>query len=286
MNDLIFSIFPNENFVDLGLIQFGREACAPSKSFGPAARNHFLFHYVLSGKGSLMADDRRGQSRTYAVKGTQGFLLCPGQVSTYIADHDSPWEYAWVEFDGLRVRSMLSSIALTEDSPIYRARTPELRERMCGELLYITQNVGASPFHLIGHLYLFFDYLIRSATSVKVENSNKVRDFYIHEAIEYIQHNFQNNISVEELAQTCGLNRSYFGKIFKEVLGKTPQEFLISFRMAKAEELLRRTQLPVAGIGAAVGYENAMHFSRAFKSVYGISPQKWRRQNRPEEPEI
>ena len=49
MNDLLFSVFPNENFVDIGLYQYGWEHCAPAHSFGPAARNHYIFHYVISG---------------------------------------------------------------------------------------------------------------------------------------------------------------------------------------------------------------------------------------------
>ncbi len=48
MSDLLFSVFPNENFVDLGLYQYGWEQCAPAHSFGPAARNHYIFHYVAS----------------------------------------------------------------------------------------------------------------------------------------------------------------------------------------------------------------------------------------------
>ena len=47
--NLLFSVFPNENFVDLSLYQYGWEHCAPSHSYGPAARNHYLFHYVISG---------------------------------------------------------------------------------------------------------------------------------------------------------------------------------------------------------------------------------------------
>ena len=102
MSDLLFSVFPNENFVDLGLYQYGWEQCAPAHSFGPAARNHYLFHYVISGTGTLLADDENGNTITWQVKSGQGFMLFPGQVNTYIADSKLPWEYTWVEFDGLR----------------------------------------------------------------------------------------------------------------------------------------------------------------------------------------
>ena len=63
MKDLLFSIFPSENFVDLSLFQFGREKCSPAHSFGPAVRNHYLFHYVISGTGTLLAQDSTGVQR-------------------------------------------------------------------------------------------------------------------------------------------------------------------------------------------------------------------------------
>ena len=108
---------------------------------------------------------------------------------------------------------------------------------------------------------------------------NSLRDFYIKEAFSFIEQNFQNDISVEDIAASCGLNRSYFGKIFHENMGKPPQEFLISYRMTKATELLKLTGLSIADIGNAVGYPNQLHFSRAFKNVYGISPRQWRYEN-------
>ncbi len=272
-----FSIFPNENFVDLSIFQFGREMCAPSKSFGPAFRNHFLFHYILSGKGRLMAHDLSGKVSTYDVGPGQGFMLYPRQISTYIADLDEPWEYIWIEFDGLRTSNLLSAAGFTESSPVYSAHSVELRDEMLSELVYITEHASSSPFHLIGHLFLFFDYLVRSSAPAKQESKNRLRDCYVHEAIDFIEHNYNKNITIEDVAEVCGLNRSYFGKIFKDALGKSPQEFLLSFRMAKAVELLRLTQMPVGDIGTAVGYENPMHFSRAFKSVYGVSPKKMRK---------
>ncbi len=279
MQNWIFSIFPNQNFVDLGLFQFGWERCAPAHSFGPAARNHYLFHYILSGTGTLMADDSKGVTQTYSIKSMQGFMIFPNQITTYVADRQLPWEYVWLEFDGLRVKSLLDTIGLSLDKPVYHARNKNLREDMANEMLYISRHKDESPFHLIGHLYLFLDYLLRSAADEQLEHGSKLREFYIHEALTYIEHNFQNEITIEDIAGVCGLNRTYFGKIFKEALGKTPQEFLLNYRMLKAAELLKLTSLSIGDIGLAVGYANQMHFSRAFKNNYGISPREWRYQN-------
>lgn len=279
MQNLIFSIFPNQNFVDLGLFQFGWERCTPAHSFGPAARNHYLFHYILSGTGTLMADDSKGVTQTYSIKSMQGFMIFPNQITTYVADKQLPWEYVWLEFDGLRVKSLLDTIGLSLDKPVYHARNKSLREDMANEMLYIARHKDESPFHLIGHLYLFLDYLLRSAADEQLEHGSKLREFYIHEALTYIEHNFQNEITIEDIAGVCGLNRTYFGKIFKEALGKTPQEFLLNYRMLKAAELLKLTSLSIGDVGLAVGYANQMHFSRAFKNNYGISPREWRYQN-------
>lgn len=280
MHDLIFSVFPNENFIDLNLYQFGWEQCESGHSFGPAARNHFLFHYVISGTGKLMADDSQGNTQTYSVKSKQGFMIFPNQITTYIADKDLPWEYVWIEFDGLRIGSILEMSGFTPDTPIYHAKLKNLREDMMNEMLYITQNRDSSPFHLIGHLYLFLDYLARSSAGMRINRGSPLRDFYIQEALNFIEHNFQNAISVEDIAAVCGLNRSYFGKIFKEAIGKSPQEFLLNYRMAKAAELLKLTTLSIKDVASAVSYDNPLHFSRAFKNIYNESPRTWRNHNR------
>ncbi len=279
MSEVIFSVFPSENFIDMGLYQFGWEHCDPSHSFGPAARNHYLFHYCLSGTGVLLAQNSRGDSISYQVRSGEGFMLFPHQICTYIADNEIPWEYAWLEFDGLRVKETIELAGLNLDQPIYKARYKDIASEMKDEMLYIVNNKEESPFHLIGHLYLFIDKFVRSATSTQVGQGNRLRDFYIKEAISFIEQNFQNNISVEDVAASCGLNRSYFGKIFHKTTGKSPQEFLISYRMTKAAELLKLTDLSVADIGNAVGYPNQLHFSRAFKNVYKISPRQWRNDN-------
>lgn len=279
MSNLKFSIFPNENFVDLGLYQFGYEYTDPSHSYGPATRNHYLFHYILSGTGILLADDSRGITKEYRIKSSQGFMIFPNQITTYISDNKLPWEYLWVEFDGLRVKEALDIAELSYDNPVYHARFKEMREIMVQEMLYLTEHGESSPFDLIGHLYLFFDAMLKSITPETSAHQKRLQDYYIHEALSYIEQNFQNDITVEDIAKTCGLNRSYFGKIFKDFTGKPPQQFLMTYRMIKATELLKLTKLSISDIGNAVGYPNQLHFSRAFKNIYGISPREWRNKN-------
>ena len=278
MSESVFSIFPNENFVDLSLYQYGMEQCPPAYSFGPATRNHYLFHYVLSGTGRLIANDSKGISHEYQIRSGEGFMIFPRQINTYIADPKLPWEYIWIEFDGMRAREIIETAGLSPDHPVYHASYKDLRENMKDEMIYIAEHHDATPFHLMGHLYLFIDYLSRSSSS-QITASGRVRDFYIKEALNYIEQNFQNDISVENIASFCGLNRTYFGRIFKETVGKSPQQFLLSYRMAKAAELPKLTELSISDIGNAVGYPNQLHFSRAFKNVYGVSPREWRNKN-------
>ena len=280
MSNIFFNIFPNENFIDLGMYQYGYEQCEPGHSFGPATRNHYLFHYIISGTGTLMADNAKGETQTYSIKSGQGFLIFPGQITTYIADQNLPWEYVWIEFDGLRVKEALDLTELSVNTPVYHSHSKDLREQLMNEMLYIVHHAKESPFHLIGHLYLFLDYLTQSAKSTKLVQSSKMSDYYIKEAINYIEQNFQNNITIEDIAAVCGINRSYFGKIFRNSIGRSPQEFLMNYRMVKATELLKLTSLSIAEIGSAVGYENQLHFSRAFKTIYGVSPREWRNQHK------
>ena len=280
MDNYLFSVFPNENFIDLALYQYGWEQCAPAHTFGPVAKDHYLFHYVISGTGVLSAQNKNGKSHEYHIKSGEGFMLFPQQVCSYWADVNLPWEYVWIEFDGMRAREAIETAGLSPEYPVYHASFKDLRENMVNEMLYIAEHKNSSAFHLIGHLYLFIDFLIRSAASMQVASNGRMRDFYIKEALNYIEQNFQNDISVEGIAAFCGLNRTYFGRIFKDTVGQSPQQFLLNYRMTKAAELLKLTTLSVNDIGNAVGYPNQLHFSRAFKNIYGVSPREWRNRNR------
>lgn len=52
-------------------------------------------------------------------KSGQGFLIAPGQVTTYRADEQEPWEYTWIEFDGLRAHEALNLAGISGQNPVY-----------------------------------------------------------------------------------------------------------------------------------------------------------------------
>ena len=279
MDNYSFSIFPNDSFLDLRPYQYGWEQCAPLHSFGPFVRNHYLFHYVISGRGVLHSNDAGGITHYYHLGPGQGFLICPGQINTYCADESQPWMYAWVEFDGLRAAEYLEAAGLGVNQPLYEPRDLRLGAAVGERLLYIADHADASPLHLVGQLCLFLDQLISSSSTRRELRGSQLRDFYIQEAITYMEHNYWRELTVEELADTCKLNRSYFSKIFKEYAGCPPQEFLIRLRLSKAADLMKGTGNSIGVIASMCGYPNQLHFSRAFHKRYGLSPREWRAQH-------
>lgn len=270
-NKLKFSVFQDERFVDLNLYQFGWEKCEPLHSFGPHVRNHFLFHYVISGKGVLHANNTY-----YEIEGGTGFLIVPNEVTTYLADEHDPWNYAWIEFDGLAASSCLQRAGLSGRQPIYHPVSHEAGRKLQNQMMNIIDHNNDSSMYLIGQAFIFMDLLMRGSGYSESSSNKRLRDFYMKEALSFIEQHYHLDISIEDIADSCGLDRSYFGRIFRDTMGSSPQKFLMIYRMAKAEKLLKETKLPIGKISTMVGYANQLHFSRAFKEIYGISPRDYR----------
>ena len=145
-----FSVFPNEELLNFRLFQTGWEQCTPLHSFGPFIRNHYLFHYVISGRGFLDATAEDGTVQRYDLEAGQGFLISPGQINMYSADQAEPWKYVWLEFDGLRATEYLNEAGLSTIQPIYRPRSMEQAQEVQDIMMYIAGHSKCSTLHLIG----------------------------------------------------------------------------------------------------------------------------------------
>ena len=270
-NKLKFHVFQDERFVDLNLYQYGWERTEPLHAYGPHKRDHYLFHFVISGKGTLYSNDT-----AYRIDHGHGFLILPDQTTTYVADEEDPWEYTWIEFDGLRVSESISLAGLSAAQPVYTPQNHEAGRLLQEQMMYIVNHPQDSPVRQIGQGFLFLDQLVQSSAARRMPSQRRLRDFYMKEALSFIEQNYQRDISIEEIAAFCGLNRSYFGKVFRDSMGESPQAFLLHYRMARAAQMLKETTLPIGTISTMVSYANQLHFSRAFKSVYGMAPRTYR----------
>ena len=131
-------------------------------------------------------------------------------TTTYSAREDDPWKYVWLEFDGLRVAEYLNEAGLSAAHPVYQPKTAAQAEQVRDVMLHIAGHSKASPLQLIGHLCLFLDALIQSSSTRREPRETQLRDFYIQEAVSYMERNYQRELTVEEIAGACQLNRSYF----------------------------------------------------------------------------
>lgn len=96
-------------------------------------------------------------------------------------------------------------------------------------------------------------------------------------AIAYMQVHFQEQITLETIAENCGLSPSYFSRKFKEQTGENYIETLADIRIREAQKLLGTTDLPIMKIVEQVGYCDEKHFRKLFLKHAGVTPSAYRK---------
>ncbi len=86
--------------------------------------------------------------------------------------------------------------------------------------------------------------------------------------------------TLQELAERACMSRSAFAQKFKDVVGMTPMEYLVRWRMLLAADRLENSNEPVSAIALSLGYESESAFSTAFKREMGESPPRYGRRTR------
>lgn len=261
-----------DSCTDLQLYEIGCHACPPSYSFGPIIRNHYIFHYLLSGKGILTLNKKE-----YPVHSNQGFIIPPNVLAYYIADHQDPWNYIWIHIDGPQAYASFQEAGLHKDSPVFGPPTPPKDvDAIMREFLSIHDR----ELYCIGKTYELLDCL-RHYSKNNVSPNPKLA--YIKKIIGFIHVKYSDHFRMDDLAYVCGLERSYMTKLFKNATGYTPQEYLLSYRMKQARLMLEEGELSIQNIAYSVGYVDSFTFSKAFKRYEGISPLEYRMKNRKTE---
>ena len=88
----------------------------------------------------------------------------------------------------------------------------------------------------------------------------------------------ESDLSVAELAGSCGLSGSWFTRVFKQTTGVTPHRWLTQRRVDRAKDLLvRRPSMSLAQIALESGFADQSHFTHVFTAIVGAAPGEWRR---------
>lgn len=100
------------------------------------------------------------------------------------------------------------------------------------------------------------------------------------EAIAFIEQNIKENIKIESVASKSYLSPNYFRRIFKEITGLTPIEYINSLRISKARQLLEKGKSSITEVGEAVGIPDSNYFAKIFKSATNMSPSEYKKKFR------
>ena len=232
-------------------MQFGSETCDPGHAFGPSVRTHWLLHYVVYGFGRFVRD-----GITWEVNPGDIFVIPPYEETYYEADMQKPWRYIWIGFYADEIYPPLSDQAVIHCPGVGAVFEDMLR---CGKL----EN-GRSAF-LTGKIW--------ELLAILQEQGEPIAD-HIQKALNYMNAEYINGITVQQVAEQVNLDRSYFSTIFKAQMGVSPQNYLISLRLEKAAELITVYGESPSTAGISVGYPDLYHFSKIFKQHFGLSPRK------------
>lgn len=261
----------DKTIVALSVYNTGRQKCPPGYPWGPGVRDHYLIHYIISGKGYYEMDHKK-----YSLNAGDIFIAFPGIPMTYYAHESDPWEYCWAGFNGSDALTILSAAGISRKAPVIYQFCNGAKFHEALNSIYESRGSGLyNTVQMTGKLYEALAILLEDTQNTKKGTDG---NDYVQKAVEYIHGHYVYPISVEDIADYTGISRSQLYRAFLKQTGKSPKEYLTDFRIQQACRLLKNTSLPITTIAGSVGFENSLYFSKVFHKLHGISPSLYREQ--------
>lgn len=217
-----------------------------------------------------------------AILKYEGETIYKDDLSEYISDSNhlvilpkgasyewtctKPGHYIIVDFECDLEHQNLFSLNIPDDGSILKI-FKEL-ERL---------HFSKKSFFEIAEIYSVYHIILKALdfhrNSIRyIPNAKKAR---IYPAVEYIRANFTKSIKNEDLSKLCGISTVYFRKLFFEVYGISPINYIHKLRIKKAKEMLRSDYSNITDIALMLGYNSIFEFSKDFKKHTGVPPTKY-----------
>lgn len=113
----------------------------------------------------------------------------------------------------------------------------------------------------------------KSQTDLNPDNA-----LVIAPALDYIEDNYMQQFTIEFLADLCHWSTTHFRRVFREIMGSSPLDFVNNTRIMKACNLLRSTEESILDISESVGFHSVSSFNRHFFKIMQMSPRAYRKE--------
>ncbi len=176
------------------------------------------------------------------------------------------------------LRYIPSSLGPAINNMLYLYRNPNLYDDIYKIFTDIEKEYN-KPDEITDDIFvcyvnLLFFTLVRNENFCKKLKSNS--DF-VQNALEYVQNNFNDDISLTSVAQIFNVSPEHLSRTFKKQTGFGFNKYLTLLRLKEAETLLKETTLPINEIASRSGFSDGNYFSLIFKKFHGLSPKEVRR---------
>lgn len=260
------------------LCQCGVTELLRGGSIVPEAADTFTLYYV--NRGSLLL---QCGPLSFKMNAKQGLFVFPDMRIELHNLGEEDVEMVWVTFTGYQVESYLNRANIFRSKPVFE--DPDDGLGACiNKIYHESQKFPNRYCKMMSAMYELFARMLDAnptrQSSNYVDNSN----YFAARALDFVNHNYAANITVDEIAEALGITRKYLYAVFNYVFGISPKQYLIYYRIEKACKRLKSTDQPVREIAETVGYSNQFYFAREFKRLTGMTPTDYRKS--PENTEI
>ena len=249
---------------DIGIYYCGKRINTKNHIYGPEIRNHYLFVLVNNGT-AVMCDNTKTKFGEHDL-----LVMCPNTKIHYKALEN--WSISWLGLYGEAVQEYMDILGVNPQNPILHISLYDELSYVMERIFTVSNSITlSSRLHISGLIYEFFSVLMRNSTV------NPKAD-YIDTALNIMNYNFCERISVEYVAKHISIDPAYFSRKFTQRVGISPKKYLLNKRIECAKELLQSTNAGISEISNSVGYDDQFYFSRIFKKITGLSPSEYRKQ--------
>jgi two-component system, response regulator YesN len=137
-------------------------------------------------------------------------------------------------------------------------------------------SISKDYHSLFQGLHYIFESFFSKSEQHKQRGNHQTSEL-VRKVESYINENYQSQLTIHDIAKMVNFHPGYLSKVFKNIVGASPMEYLTNLRIQKAKELMTTDpHLSLRDIAESVGYSNAFYFSRIFKVATGKSPSEFK----------